>query len=244
MGGSLPSVGSRSIARSEGPRDRARVPRVSARSGCDRCRVSLRAKYRNFAARFSICREAASFLRPTLGRVIALPTTDYHPTVLEAPKGQALGGAQVRGLDGFCARKATLGMVRMSWSGHQEKTPCRGPVPLTRPPAIKERSLVRSNRLMLWRAQPVSVGLNHARARRRRGCTNFTSSTNMRPLCSPRCTSSLPHSSAKRSTKAASSSGTWLWARHQLHILPPQVVLGFNAARIGLEPFGRKRHHT
>ena len=51
MGGSLPSVGPRSIARRKAPRDRAprtrrlKLARVSAHSGGDRCRVNLRAAY-------------------------------------------------------------------------------------------------------------------------------------------------------------------------------------------------------
>lgn len=77
--------------------------------------------------------------------VLRIPTSHHRPTVLEAVKDDALSGAQVRVLDRFCARKEQLGIVRMSWSGQQNKKDQSAlPVPLTQPPAIKERSLPRS----------------------------------------------------------------------------------------------------
>lgn len=49
-----------------------------------------------------------------LSREIALPTTHHRPTVLEALKAKPSRARKVRGLDRFCARKAGLGIVKMS----------------------------------------------------------------------------------------------------------------------------------
>ena len=116
-------------ARATEPRDAGLGP-----SGCDRCRIRLRAMRREVVCLLRAPQSGGRFGSPQ-------PSSSYRA---RSRQGQAFGGAKkapsltapARG-----RRSSALG----EWAGAVAKNgSCLWPVPLTRPPTIKERSLAQT----------------------------------------------------------------------------------------------------